>query len=145
MTYPEELLRGIPNQDCMAEDGYPGTSLFHFQQKQSSSARHDKYMELSINWRDDDGALNILMEQKKEDGTYQFKIGVAVLSRKELDRIRRMPRFKGSFNYERKSLPDNPYHGNLLLIEELPTNLKRMVQTLIAIACTEVIFKKTVC
>jgi len=129
IMYPNELLRGIPN-DCIDEFGYPATNLFTFDN--SSQQRTDGYKEESVTWRDDEKAVSILLNQKKEDGQIQFKIGVAVLSRHEIDRLIRVEWVRQSLSYEREKTPENKYHGNLLLKVDVPKRVKKKIMAQIA-------------
>ncbi len=79
MCYPDELLRGIPNKDFVGDDDYPASSLFYFKIRVNQTNRSDCLLEESINWKDDDEALVLLFKQKKDDGSIQFKAGIAVL------------------------------------------------------------------
>lgn len=113
MSYPDKLLKGIP-RNCITPEGFPSSEIFHFKME-NSPEREDGNIENSINWRDNDTALHFTLNQKKKDGSVQFESGVAIILKSELDRLKKLPLFKPCFDYERNSLPDNPYHGNLLL------------------------------
>ena len=113
-NYPDELLRGIPNKrECLDGEGRVRQSLFLFSEKPRED---DRYFEVSINWRDDEGALPVLLNQrvKDKDDEFQFKAGVAVISKKELDILIKKPMSSGELSYERRRLPENHYHGNII-------------------------------
>ena len=76
-------------------------------------------MEMSINWYDDEDALCYLKEQLDNNGLKQYKSGIAVFSRVELDKLCRNPAFHGRVSYNRDELPNNKYHGNLLVRKEI--------------------------
>lgn len=133
--YPNELLRGIPNDACIDEFGYPASNLFTFDN--SSQQRTDGYKEESIAWRDHEEAVAILLNQKKEDGQIQFKIGVAVLSRHEIDRLIQRDWTRQSLSYERDDKPENKYHGNLLLKVDVPKRVKKKITAQIACLASE--------
>lgn len=122
--YPESFLRGISNKDFISKDGYVLPSAFQF----DDGLRNNGKKELSINWYDCEDALVTALEQKREDGRKQFSVGVA-----KLDLVR-VKIFLGAFIenntffYERQELPENPYHGNLLI----PENLSKPVRSLIS-------------
>ena len=61
IMYPNELLRGISNDNCIDEFGYPASNLFTFDN--SSQQRTDGYKEESVTWRDDEKAVSILLNQ----------------------------------------------------------------------------------
>ena len=62
---------------------------------------------------DHEDAIHLTLSQTKESGELQFKTGIGVLARTELDKIKK--KHYGFFDYERSPIQDNPYHGNLLL------------------------------
>ena len=107
--YPKEFLRGIPNKDFIS-GGHVNANAFQF----DDVGRQDGNKELSINWLDDAEAITLALSQRKENGKIQFSAGVARL---DLDYVKLI--FQsisvGIFSYERSALPDNQYHGNLLL------------------------------
>jgi hypothetical protein len=112
---PENCIKGIPNSSFI-HGGFIGAELFHFNERDN---RDDGWSEQSINWQDDDHAIQFTLNQTKADGTLHFKAGVALLPRIEIDRIRDKFARIGLISYERKSLPGNPYHGNILLNSEM--------------------------
>ena len=61
-------------------------TLFDFQ---GSPRRNDGWTEESINWMDDEHALGFTLNQVKDGGELQFRIGVAILPRAELDRVKK--------------------------------------------------------
>ncbi len=115
MNYPDKLIRGISNKDDVEGviSGFADSSLF--KKFQAGRDRNDDYLELSINWCDDAGALDHILQEEKEPGVLQFKFGAAILCRKEVDRLCKRPATKGKLAYERNLLPNNKYHGNILL------------------------------
>lgn len=140
MNFADELLRGIPNKQFVDSDGSPSASLFHFGTKSNILHREDGFHEESINWHDDQGAKNLIFAQKKENGELQFKAGIAVLIRKELDHIRSLPLVKNyQLFYERKAIDGNEYHGNLLLKSNTPTPIMKKIAAMIAMTVDEVI------
>jgi len=139
MSYPEEFLKGIPNQNYIGDDDGPTSDLFYFQ-KRSDYTRCDGFLEESINWRDDIGADDSLFSQCKSDGSKQFKSGAAILCRIELDRIIDKPFIKNKLSYERRIVGSNRYHGNLLLREEVkPREMKKIAATIATVCVKSVI------
>jgi len=112
MDYPDKFIRGISSRDFVDEDGRVLASIFQF----LDTNRADGFYESSINWYDDEDALLLILEQRKEkDKTeYQFKYGAAIIGREEADRIISNPSYKSIFAYERSPIEGNKYHGNLL-------------------------------
>jgi hypothetical protein len=114
MIFPDNGIKGIPNSSFLYNGESPqiATHLFYFKEE---DARDDGWTEQSINWEDDGNAVNFTLNQTKADGDKQFKAGVAILPRVEIDRIRQRPTHADVLSYERQALPENPYHGNILL------------------------------
>jgi hypothetical protein len=106
-------------------------TLFDFQE---SPHRNDGWTEDSINWMDDKDAMEFTLNQVKDSGELQFKMGVAILPRAELDRIKRRHGFAGHFDYERAPIEENQYHGNLLLRSDVSKHLKNMIRSALALA-----------
>jgi hypothetical protein len=132
--YPETCLRGVPHTGCLCEDGTMAHfTLFPFSDDES---RASEWIDESINWMDDGGAIDVLLNQKKENGELQFRVGIAMLPRAELDRLKRVHRLNDRFNYERREIEGNPYHGNLRLRRDVQNPLKGMFRSALAIACT---------
>lgn len=127
--YPSECLRGISvASDCSAE-GVVDSSLFN---RFDKTDRPDEFHEMSITWNDNDEAVQIIAFQKKS-GEIQFKIGLAVLLRSQLDLARRNPYYHKILKYERKPSADNPYHGNILIDSKASKSDKRRVASFLAV------------
>jgi hypothetical protein len=116
MEFPENCIKGIPHASFV-RDGWIGSELFYFKDR---DLRLDGWVEQSINWQDDENAVGFTLRQvKKETGEFQFKAGVAVLPRVEIDRIRSRYAHLDMLSYERQPLEDNYYHGNILLQRQM--------------------------
>ena len=138
MIYPEKMLRGISNPDWIDESGRLSAAAFQFD---GALDRTDGYEEASINWHDEENALAILLTQQKANtNILQFKGGVAILPREWVDTMMKNPTGKGIINYERKGLPDNKYHGNLLRLSSLPKNQKTMISSTLAMGVEKITF-----
>jgi hypothetical protein len=135
MSFPENCIRGIPNDDYLTPDGPVGSHLFHFKLENSV----DGWFQTSINWEDDDSAIALTLEQKKPDGTLQFKAGVAIVPTDEIDRLSKRPTVRGLLSYERRPLPDNPFHGNLLLNERTSKATMKLIAAGLALAISRII------
>ena len=136
MNYPANFIRGIPNENTMEED-YPKADLF--KNFEVNPNRSDDYKELSINWADDKGALKIIFNQKKGDTEeLQFKVGGAVIATEDLEALRKKPQICDKFKYERNPLPDNTYHGNLLLRISASKPIRDMIASNLALCATKV-------
>lgn len=140
MCYPDYLIRGIPHPDFLDEDNLPSASLFYFNKPES--VRLPGYREESINWHDDDAAITHTFNQRKDDGSIQFRVGIAILLRSELDKIKNNPNVRQRFDYERHALPENPYHGNMLLRTNAPKDLIRKIAGQLALNVNRIITRE---
>ena len=134
MDYPENIIKGIPNNSFLIEGRTVASHLFHFNQ-----LRDDGGVEQSINWEDDESVVDLTLNQRKGDGELQFKEGVAILPRSEIDRLSSLPTIRGLLSYERSSLDDNPYHGNLLLQANVPDRTMKQIAASLALAISGII------
>lgn len=135
MTFPDNCLRGISARDQLEEDNSVSSSAFNF----SDLIRDDGWRDLSINWHDDEGAAEVLLNQKKANGEIQFKVGYAVIPREELDHLIKQPTINGMLNYERHQIDNNSYHGNILARGNVPKPTIRKLQAGLALLVSEVI------
>ena len=139
MNYPKNSLKGIPNDSYLSEDGSPGSHLFYFKE---NHLRDDGWIEQSINWQDDENAIHFTLGQRKEDGNYQFKSGVVVIPREEIDRLNRRPTVNELLSYERQPLENNSYHGNILLMSGVPKPTMKKLAAGLALAASKTILRK---
>jgi len=131
MGFPDSCIRGIPNPSCLLRDGncvVANATLFPFP---GERVRLDGWIEESVNWMDDEDAVAFTLSQAKEDGEHQFKIGVAVVPRIELDKIGKKYGTE-RFTYDRSPTEVNRYHGNLLLKDIGGRPFKRMICAVLA-------------
>lgn len=135
--YPKEFLRGISNKDYV-ENGHVLYAAFQFDEK----GRQDRNLEASINWLDDDGAISLAINQRKENGKIQFPGGVARIDLEFAKMI--LHNFSQTgFSYERKPLENNKYHGNLLLLNSLSKQTRQMLMSGLALAAGTNIIQQT--
>ncbi len=85
--------------------------VFNFE---DNPQRRDGWTDQSVNWEDDPEAIPFILSQSKGDGKPQFEVGLAVLPRPEIDRLKLNPGY-AVLSYERQPFRDNRYHGNLLI------------------------------
>jgi len=139
LQYPGELIRGIPNSDFIDNEGRVSALLFQFYDVD----RLDGFSEASINWYDNEHALELTLDQKKQNDndTYQFKVGAAIISRVRLDAARQSPNAKGAISYERRVIEGNPYHGNILLKSGLTKQIRTMLAGNIAMCTERIIYR----
>ena len=131
MTYPHRLIKGLLNYTYLDESDHSIVlpSTFNFDEKYT---REDDWIEQSINWEDDQEAINFTLNQKK-DGSILFPAGLAVVPTKEIVNLRKTSHLRNRFSYERKESDENKYHGNLVLNKETPKILRKMLRDVIAI------------
>lgn len=122
MQYPDKFIRGISSADFIDEDGRASAGLFQF----LDVGREDEFYEASINWYDDEEALSLILEQRKEKDVneFQFKHGAAIINRSEADRIIDNQLYESIFSYERAPIDANRYHGNLICKEKKANDRK---------------------
>lgn len=135
MDYPLTLLRGIPNNTFIQEDGSIATHLLYFDDR---DRRADGWTELSITWEDEDSALHLLLGQMKE-GRLQFVAGAARLSRDGIDAVCRLPSTDGRLSYERSEVEGNIFHGNLLLDSMVSKPTMRKIAAGLALTMIELV------
>lgn len=135
--FPNNCLKGIPNENFMYDDGTIASHLFHYKNNQN---RNDGFLESSINWEDDSQAIRFTLNQRKENNELQFNVGIAIIPRFEIDRINRQPTVNGILFYERQAIPKvNPYHGNLLIGSEVPKPTMKKIAASIALVVSQII------
>jgi hypothetical protein len=140
--YPNNLIRGVANRSELNEEGLPSINLFLFRPNES---RSDNKLELSINWCDDKTkALSIAMNQMKgdESGDFQFKVGVAVLSRERLDLVKKSLICMGKIGYERAPIENNEFHGNIVCTAGLSKQTMAIIRSSLAISVTSILFRE---
>ena len=139
MTLPNTCLRGIPNDTYINSDGAVGSHLFHF----NDPDRGDGWIPLSINWEDDDGAMTMILRQTRPNGELQFKTGAVRLPKREMDRLNDSPNVRGLLSYERQAVPQNDYHGNLLLSAGASKPTMKQIAAGLALAISHVHLRET--
>ena len=133
--FPDEFWRGIANKDFISQ-GYVLASAFQF----DDEVRADNYKELSINWNDDDGSLEKVLTQTKANGKLQFNGGAAKLSLSMAKMVLKPFIDNKQFDYERRPVEGNDYHGNLLVSADLSKQLRLQISNGLAlVAGTNVI------
>ena len=137
MDYPETFLRGIFNNTYVDSEKKPKTHLFYFDK---NDKREDDLLELSINWEDNQGAINELHTRRKPDGDLQFEFGVARIPTSAISYINEFPQINGDLTCERKiDDKDNQYHGNLLIPSDMPKHRMKAVASSISLWVLEVV------
>lgn len=137
--YPDEILRGISanNEQFITPEGYPTQAAFKFDEY--NPERRDGFCELSINWVDDEGAVDALLSQiNTRKNCYQFN-GYCRFSRIFLHSMKAYLD-KGHLAYERnpieanesKGVVENKYHGNILMKNGLSKQTVTNIQVTLA-------------
>jgi len=89
----------------------------------------------------DEDAIAFTLKQTNEDGSLQFKVGIAILAHIELNKLKK--HHEDLFDYERRPMEGNKYHGNLLLRDGLRKERKNMIRSALAIM-SEVILRENI-
>lgn len=140
--FPEELIRGIScsNSQFITPEGYPTQAAFQFSDY-DPGLRDDQFCELSINWVDDEGAIEVLLNQiNKKKNCPQFQGGYCRLSRLVLQVAMREYIKNKHLSYERNPIEADPmsgemgnsYHGNILMNNSLSKQAKTNIQVSLA-------------
>ena len=129
--FSECFLRGFNIKECFTAELNVASAAFQF--GNHTDERDDDCHEASINWEDDGGALTTLMGQKK-DGTedIMFRFGYARLSLNLVRMTLKSFIDKNCLAFERKPLENNPYHGNILIPDQLKKPERFMIQNSLA-------------
>ena len=109
-SFPNFFYRGISNRTFINDNKRPSIEAFCFDRE----PREDGFREMSINWEFSDDALNVLFTQRKADGSIQFSAGASKLDFSLLKEVTSQYIAMGKFDYEKREVPGNIYHGNLL-------------------------------
>ena len=138
--YPDELLRGISNKNeqFITPEGYPTQAAFKFDDYNPD--REDDFCELSINWVDDEGAVDVLLNQiNPRKNLPQFQGGYCQFPRVFLHTMRAYFD-NGHLTYERRPIEAddrngvtaNKYHGNILMKKDLSKQAITNIQVTLA-------------
>lgn len=136
--YPEDFWRGISNKDFINQ-GIVLASAFQF----DKIIREDNFQELSINWNDNADSLEKILCQKNASGNIQFKGGAAKLSLQMTTMLLKIFIDNNQFDYERRPVEGNEFHGNLLISADLGKALRTQISNGLAlIAGTNIVPQK---
>lgn len=145
MSYPDTYLRGIPNSsgqflETLTKNSgkiIPTLSVFS-SGFAINEARSDNNEELSINWIDDEGAFEVAFQQFSEKKqSLQFQGGVCVFDLGTLKTLATASAFSEYITYERSELPNNIYHGNIVLDADTTKNMKNLICGTLAASVVE--------
>ena len=152
-NYPDVFIRGVSrdNAEFITEEGYVTQAAFAFDDYDAESRNDDGFRELSINWLDDDGAIQTLLNQvNQRKGGPQFQGGYCRISRYALLSLQDYIN-NGHLSYERrpihadveKGIPENPYHGNLLMQKDISNKSRTNLQIALAVLAGNVIRRQS--
>jgi len=120
------------------EHGLPDNGVFMFQENQRKGNGNGDYMQ-SINWEDDHEAITFTLSMRHDDGTPQFKGGVAILEKVVIDQVAASAKVAGALSYERESEEGNRYHGNLLLKPVVSKYVMRSIAADLALRVSRIV------
>lgn len=127
--YPSRFIKGIPHSQLI-DNGIAAPDLYAFQDR---DLREDGWIEQSINWHDDEKAVDFTLNQVKANGEIHFKAGVALVLTEDMERLKRRAPYKDKVDYERNNKDDNPYHGNLLVFQTLSKRIRKALSAYLAV------------
>lgn len=139
--FPNSFYRGISSFDFITSSGYVSAGAFKFSPYDEQLRDNDNFCELSINWNDDEGALNTLLAQHKVGkDDKQFKAGYCLINLDKLRLVFDEHIQQSVFSYERKPIDanesndyqENLYHGNLLIKDHLDKQEKKNAEHTLA-------------
>jgi hypothetical protein len=132
--YPDHCIRGIRKKDYWFEDTDTVSAALYEPDTRTKDDREDGGIETSINWEDDDKALEFSLRIRDEKNPTQlaFPYGAVRLARKVLDEVNESISTVNTILYERQKLPDNDYHGNIVFKSGVPKHTRTMIATVFA-------------
>jgi hypothetical protein len=136
MDYPPNCLRGVARRDWITDSGGVHVDVFPFSSK---NKRDDGWIEESINWEDGSHVLPSMLKELDEESALRYPGGVVVIGREDVDRLNRRPVARDRLSYERTDEPDNPHHGNLLLLADTKPKEKKLIRANICGCVTRVV------
>lgn len=132
---PNRFFRGLSSEKDFTPEGYITPSAFEFHDH--TNDRDDNYWEASINWDDDEKALSTLMEQRSEKTNKLMFDKYVYLLLSQVRSDLSAPIEEKYFKYERRPLPNNIYHGNLLALGSLDKKTKNLFKSSLAMIATQ--------
>ncbi len=132
---PNRFFRGLSSERDFTPEGYVTASAFEFHDH--TNDRDDGYWETSINWDDEPESLSVLMSQKSEKTNSLMFDKYSFILLSQLRSNLTVPLQEGHFKYERRPLPNNIYHGNLLALGSLDKKSKALFKSTLAMIATQ--------
>lgn len=138
--FPDACLRGIRIRKWITE-GYGGFVLtgeaYAFDPADRQDAWCPGWHEASINWEDDQDAVEFTRSQRSRSGLPLNPHGVGRLPRSEVEKCRAFENVGDILRYERRedaAQRENRYHGNLLLDPALHLQFRRLIAGTLGLA-----------
>ncbi|MGA7194143.1 MAG: hypothetical protein WBW94_10965 [Anaerolineales bacterium] len=139
--FPDYCIRGIKKKSHFHEDTDTASSALYMPDTRTPETRADRGSETSINWEDDDNALNFTLQFLDEDNPtlLAFQYGAVKLPRNALDEVNNLPSTMNTITYERHQLRlENPYHGNIVYKAGLAQHAITMIANVLAASSSKV-------
>ncbi len=140
---PDTCYRGLTSEKHLMLEGrmmnINGVSFGPSDFLDHPGLRTSKCKELSVNWNDDDGSIKNLFEQENSDGTLHFPAGAARISLSRLKQNLSVFITDKTFDYERRAIEGNPYHGNFLIADDVDKEGQKTIKEGIRFACEKII------
>lgn len=118
VEFPPTCLRGIPNKEPQYFSTTGDVTGYIFRPHSEQNPNKKGWYELSINWEDDSTVEKFTQQTLKDDGSLKYIGGVARVGRSRIEKLGKEEQFNGYINFERSPLPENSFHGNLLLHQD---------------------------
>ncbi len=132
---PNRFYRGLSSEVDFTPEGYIAASAFEF--KDHTNERNDGFWETSINWDDDNESVTTLMAQRNSKSNKLMFDRYSYIKKSQLKNSLALPLREGHFKYERRPLPNNQYHGNLLAQGDLDKKTKGLIKSTLAMVATK--------
>ncbi len=139
IPFPDHFIRGIVQKKHIIAETEGVTYELFLPNTKTAQLRDDGGEEVSINWEDHDAVLQFTLDMKIENTGYLFPNGAVRLKKDELHRINATPTLENTITYERKKLPNNDYHGNIVYKNGLTDRVKKMIAYYIAATSSKVV------
>jgi hypothetical protein len=133
---PGSCLRGIRRQEWLyrSDEGVHVHQVAFMPEESAMPAADERgWLETSVNWEDDDGAVSFTRAQRTDKGHSLNAHGVARLATTAVHGWIQAAPIRDTLSCERRPLPDNRYHGNLLFHSSLPKPMLRMLAGALAL------------
>lgn len=139
-SFPDICIRGVSDPNTIKDD-WVSQSVFCFEYVKREEDGTER-AELSVNWVDDAGAYETLINQKR-NGKIQFSAGFFEIVRKKYDTVAQVVLRDYMLSYERQPVDGNKYHGNLLINVRIPDYILAQIKNTLALSVKGKIVKRS--